>query len=203
MLGSHKLQVRNAFLIALFSIIWAPLMAADITIVDGQTEIETQASAANGDTITIQTGGTIDTDGVLGVDINDDDATVNNAGTITVSDANAIDTNGANTTIINSGLISTTGTSAEGIRLSVGSVNSTITNNGTISTAGNGAEAIDVSGGATNAIVINNGSLTTMGTFAEGIFVAANSGRPTQNGKKNIGQLVGYGQQFWSRLDRT
>jgi len=139
--------------------------AADITIVDGQTETTTQASTATGDTITIQTGGTIATvnNNENGVNIGNDDVTVNNAGTITTSGTGAagIEASGAsNPTITNDGLILTTGVGAEGILLTLNTDNGTAINNGTISTTGSSAEAMGTSGG-NNKTLINNGTITT------------------------------------------
>ncbi|QKV19728.1 autotransporter domain-containing protein [Oricola thermophila] len=144
-------------------------VAADFTIVDGQTETTTQTLSDPGDVGTVEAGGTISTAGNSedAVWMQDDGQSLSNHGRIETSGigADGIYSDGADAVIDNSGAIRTSGDFAEGI-YSRGS-NAVIGNTGTIETSGDGGRGI--SAWDDHAVISNFGTIRTSGYFAYGI----------------------------------
>lgn len=129
--------------------------AASFTISDGVTETNKQ-TLANGDTGTVQAGGTLTTSGSKdAVDVDSGTSTLINAGTISqTGTGNAIETVSATPlfTLENSGTISAVGGST--IKIDVNGTY-TLNNSGVITQIGNSGHAIDVEDKSPN-VIINN-----------------------------------------------
>jgi hypothetical protein len=186
-------EIRLPVFLFAFLATFSQAQAVDITIINGQTETTTQSATADGDTITIENGGRVDTTGTSNFGISNfgfADVTVNNNGEIETDDADGIRIDGDsadNNTVTNNGTITTNASNGRGIRIFNGSDNATITNNGSIITNGTNSEGIANSLGDT-VTIINNGSISTNGTSAEGVIssgannVIENNGSIVSNG---------------------
>lgn len=138
-------------------------VAADFTVVDGQTETTTR-NLNDGETGIVESGGAINTfGGTHGIDA-DDSFTIRNDGTITTTGNNGDGIDGEDFgTATNNGSISTTGNNSDGIDVND---SSTVINTGTITTTGIGASGIEADD---NSIIFNSGSIFTSGPFSNGI----------------------------------
>lgn len=170
-------------------------IAADFTIINGQTETTTQNLTGN-ETGTIDTGGAITVPGnsTFGVNAQNDNNIVNNAGSVSTTGeiSPVIKIIGNNNIVNNTGSISNTldlglmGVLSHGISSS-GTFNS-INNEGSILTNGAFSNAVLSSGTSNN--IFNNGSISTTGFNAFGItfggvsttFINGNSGTISTTG---------------------
>jgi uncharacterized protein with beta-barrel porin domain len=157
--------------------------ATDTVIQDGQTATTTQTLPADGDTLTVQSGGTISTGVLFGVVMAaaNQTTTVEEGGTIsTASDlAYAIYSAGFGAVITNAGKINTTGDGGFGIYARLAS-NAIIINSGMISTTGAAAYGIWSTG--SDAIITNSGMIKTTGGGAFGIISQGTSAVITNAG---------------------
>jgi hypothetical protein len=184
--------MKNTRLAALTAILAAgaayPALAVDVTIVDGQTETVTQTLAGDGDTLTIETGGTLSTGSDVAIQLRNANQVVSNHGIISTTTEHGIDVGaGADyATIINSGTLTFGGTDRYGVNSAANHTNFrntgkvivlddctygvvatrdyfTFTNEGTVSvTSGTSGHAFYASGNS--ATVINHGLMTSEGT---------------------------------------
>jgi hypothetical protein len=184
--------MKNTRLAALSAILAAgaayPALAVDVTIVDGQTETVTQTLAGDGDTLTIETGGTLSTGSDVAIQLRNANQVVSNHGIISTTTEHGIDVGaGADyATIINSGTLTFGGTDRYGVNSAANHTNFrntgkvivlddctygvvatrdyfTFTNEGTVSvTSGTSGHAFYASGNS--ATVINHGLMTSEGT---------------------------------------
>ncbi|WP_378947646.1 autotransporter domain-containing protein [Mesorhizobium sp. ANAO-SY3R2] len=195
--------------------------AIDRTVADGQTETATQTLTGFGDTLSIEAGGavstnggavvmdaanqtltnrgTIDTDGTsaYGVHSTAINAEVANfSGIITYADcAYGIYSVADYFAIINNGTISTRGNAGSyGIYVEYAD-HAAITNNGLIDTIGDTANGITLWG--SHARITNNGTLTTSGANAIGIYAWHDFAENSQNVLTNTGTIrtTGTGSQ--------
>ncbi|QKV17901.1 autotransporter outer membrane beta-barrel domain-containing protein [Oricola thermophila] len=144
-------------------------MAADFTIVDGQTETMTQTLSDPGDVGTVEAGGTISTagDNHHAVRMNENGQSLANHGRLETSGewAMGILSGGNDAVISNSGVIETSGGNASGI--TSGGDGAEIGNSGTIATSGDWAMGIYHFGA--DSVVLNSGTIETSGNSAYGI----------------------------------
>ncbi|QKV17900.1 autotransporter domain-containing protein [Oricola thermophila] len=192
-------------------------MAADFTIVDGQTETMTQTLSDPGDVGTVEAGGTISTagnsedavwmqddgqsvsnDGRIGTSGYDSygiwsegaDALISNSGTIETSgeEGYGIYSEGAAAEIFNSGTIETSGEEGYGI-YSEGAA-AEIFNSGTIETSGD--EAVGIASFGADAVISNSGTIETSGRWSDGI-----RSRGDASVISNSGMIETSGEETW------
>ncbi len=183
-----------------------PAIAQETIIVgDGEVITDTVNLPNDGDSLTVDQGGTISTDAIDGVNAGGDDVIIDNAGTITTigDDAEGIFASGVNVAISNSGLISSDGEDASAIRIT--GDNAIVTNTGTLRANGFDADAITIEAngarfenagllsttaeegeGASldgnDIVFVNTGLITTIGETAEGIDVGGENVRIENSG---------------------
>ncbi len=162
---------RPRCVILAFSIltIWltaAPVVHAECpgTVTAAESPVGPQPQLANGDSCTVDEGGTINNIGGIGIDAPANNNTITNSGSINTIGAGAIGIRvNNNNTITNRGGIDTTGAGAFGLQANNGN---TIFNGGNINTIGAGAIGIQVNN---NNTITNRGGIDTTGAGAFGI----------------------------------
>lgn len=181
---------------------YQPAFAQEAVVIeDGQTVTETVVLDGDGDSLTIEAGGTLDVDLADGVDssgagvvvTNDGDIVITALGIdeITQNGSNGIFSDGDDATNTNAGTITNDARDGDGI-LSLGD-NATNTNSGTITTAGSQSGGIFTRGD--NAVNINSGNITTLGEESDGILSVGagatntNSGNISTTGEDSDGIL--------------
>lgn len=130
--------------------------AIDRTIADGQTETTTQTLFATGDTLSIEDGGAVSTNG------------------------NAVVLDAANQTLTNRGTIEAMSGSGHGVVINSAGTGARIRNYGTISV--NGASAYAFQSSALNTELVNDGSITTYDICSYGVYGVADHFTFTNNG---------------------
>ncbi|QKV17899.1 autotransporter outer membrane beta-barrel domain-containing protein [Oricola thermophila] len=145
-------------------------MAADFTIVDGQTETMTQTLSDPGDVGTVEAGGTISTagDNHHAVRMNENGQSLANHGRLETSGgrSSGILSGGDDAVISNSGVIETSG--GEGHGITSGGDGAEIGNSGTIETSGIFGYGIRSSGA--DAEIENSGAIETSRLYSDGIW---------------------------------
>lgn len=174
-------------------------LADDIVVESGPPVTATVTLPNVGDTLLIEQGGTVNTAGIPGVDMQNSDQTTTNAGSISTTGDSAygIWSQGADAEVRNSGSISTMGFLAHGI-FSEGA-NAQISNSGSISTTGINGRGI-ASNGA-DAQVSNSGSISTMGSFAYGIYSNRPNAEISNSGSISTTRITAFG--IWSTVNST
>ena len=172
-----------------------------VVIQNGQTETEKVILDEDGDSLTIEAGGTLTVDGDDGALATGNDVVVTNDGTINVNGFNAggIFSSGDNGVNTNNGTIVTqAGDAGEGDGIVSTGDNATNTNTGSIVTDGQDSDGIFSIGD--DAANTNSGTFTSTGFGSGGIFtrgnnaVNTNSGSITTQGGESDGLLsVGTG----------
>jgi hypothetical protein len=170
--------------IALSLTLSSAAIAADFTIVDGQTETTTQTLTADGDTGTIDAGGAVNTGaGATAVNSPAPNITVINNGSISsIGAGSGVTLDGANSTLINNGSISSTGDN--GVGFLSGGDNVMITNSGSISTVGNNSYGI-FSNNDTPTIT-NSGSISVTGDNGVGTHTSGDNSSITNSGSISV-----------------
>jgi len=192
--------------------------AVDIVIEDGQFEEVTQTLADDGDTLTVEVGGTVSASGnavlMLGasqvldnsgllespgttVEVQGADATVYNYGTIKTTGGSeyAIYTTGAFTSVYNEGDILTFGECGYGIYTNGNDFY--FINNGVVGTyADNNSYGVYVEY-ADNATIINNGLIETDGSEADGIEIYGGNATVINNGTLRTTRSDAIGIYIW------
>lgn len=161
---------------------YAPAHAQEAVLIqNGDIRTEKVELDGDGDSLSIENGGTLNVDGDDGVLATGADVVVTNDGLIDVNGFNAggIFSSGANGVNTNNGTIVTAGGEGDGI-VSTGP-NATNTNTGTISTDGIDADGIlSFNAGATNT---NTGTITTKQFGSGGLFSRGANTTNTNSGK--------------------
>ncbi|MEM9788580.1 MAG: autotransporter domain-containing protein, partial [Pseudomonadota bacterium] len=204
-----------------------PAIAQEAIIVgDGEVITDTVNLPNDGDNLTVDQGGTIDTDGVDAVNVAGDNAVVDNAGTVTVAGngTTGILVSGDNATIAISGTVESSG----GVDFATFSATNTvrivgdaalITNTGVVSATGATADAIDIDGDGArfenagtvsttgfggegvrldgdDIAMVNTGAISTSGLNAEGILISGDNARVENLGTVSTSTSSSDGVEF-------